>query len=113
MRQRGFRQALAAQHARHFGGAGLPGDGRDMAGRALGSRLLAHQQMVVGARGREGLENGDINHGVWSAGMIQGLIHDIPTCDELISRIVGEAEEIITGRLAQMVGAGEAELAAV
>ena len=33
-----------------------------------------------------------------------GLIHDIPTCAELVSRIVGEAEEIITGRLAGMVG---------
>ena len=35
-----------------------------------------------------------------------GLIHDIPTCGELVSRIADEAEEIITGRLAGMVGSG-------
>ena len=34
-----------------------------------------------------------------------GLINDIPTCDELVSRIVAEAEELITGRLADMVDA--------
>ncbi len=33
--------------------------------------------------------------GIWSAGQVQGLIHDIPTCAELISRIVREAEAII------------------
>jgi len=32
-----------------------------------------------------------------------GLIDDIPTCGELISRIVSEAEELITGRLGTMV----------
>jgi nitronate monooxygenase len=34
--------------------------------------------------------------------MVQGLIHDIPTCAELVSRIVREAEEIIGRRLAGM-----------
>ena len=42
--------------------------------RARNSRRCAH--LVVGTRGREGLENGDTDHGIWSAGMIQGLIHD-------------------------------------
>jgi nitronate monooxygenase len=32
--------------------------------------------------------------------MVAGLIHDIPTCRELVERIVSEAEEIIAGRLA-------------
>ena len=32
-----------------------------------------------------------------------GLINDIPTCEELVSRIVAEAEELITERLAGMV----------
>ena len=31
--------------------------------------------------------------------MCQGLIHDIPTCAELVARIVSEAEEIINDRL--------------
>ena len=43
-------------------------------------------------------------HGIWTAGMIQGLIHDIPTCKELIDRIMDEANAIITKRLAGFVG---------
>ena len=49
------------------------------------------------------MEHGDTDGGIWSAGMIQGLINDIPTVKELVDRIVAEAEEIIDGRLAQMV----------
>lgn len=64
---------------------------------------LAH--LVKGARGREGLENGDIDHGIWTAGMVQGLIHDVPTVQELVSRIVAQAESIIARRLAGVVGA--------
>ena len=59
--------------------------------------------LVKGVRGREGLVNGDTDHGIWSAGMIQGLIHDIPTCEELVGRIVRDAEAIIRGRLDAMV----------
>ncbi len=62
---------------------------------------LAH--LVKGARGREGLLSGDTEHGIWSAGMVQGLIHDIPTCAELVSRIIGEAEAIISTRLARLM----------
>ncbi|MCZ8172357.1 MAG: NAD(P)H-dependent flavin oxidoreductase [Novosphingobium sp.] len=62
---------------------------------------VAH--LVKGVRGREGLQTGDTNHGIWSAGMIQGLIHDIPTCEVLVGRIVRDAEAIIKGRLAGMV----------
>jgi len=43
---------------------------------------------------------GDMDAGAWSCGMVAGLIHDQPTCDELVSRLVGEAEDIIRGRLA-------------
>ena len=59
--------------------------------------------LVAGARGKLVYENGDHDHGVWSAGQIQGLIHDIPTCDELVSRIVAEAEAIIRDRLNVMI----------
>jgi NADH:quinone reductase (non-electrogenic) len=45
------------------------------------------------------LETGDIDAGIWSAGQVQGLIHDIPSCRELVERIVREAEEIIRARL--------------
>ena len=54
---------------------------------------IAH--LVAGKRGRVVFETGDVEHGIWSAGMVQGLIHDIPTVEELVTRIVREAEEII------------------
>ena len=41
---------------------------------------------------------------MWSAGQVMGLIDDIPTCEQLITDIVDEAEEVITGRLPGMVG---------
>lgn len=43
--------------------------------------------------------DGDMEAGAWSCGMVAGLIHDIPTCKELIDRIMSEAEQIIRGRL--------------
>ena len=43
--------------------------------------------------------NGEMEAGAWSCGMVAGLIHDIPTCQELIDRIMSEAEQIIRGRL--------------
>jgi len=61
------------------------------------------RELVAGVRGRVVYETGDPDHGIWSAGQVQGLIHDIPTCAELVSRIVREAEEIIGRRLKGMV----------
>ncbi|MGE0152169.1 MAG: NAD(P)H-dependent flavin oxidoreductase [Reyranellaceae bacterium] len=55
--------------------------------------------LVAGVRGKVVYETGDLDHGVWSAGMVQGLIHDIPSCKELIDRFVSEARKIIEGRL--------------
>jgi len=48
--------------------------------------------------------DGDMEAGAWSCGMVAGLIHDIPTCRELIDRIMAEAEDIIGRRLAGLVG---------
>ena len=48
---------------------------------------------------------GAMEAGAWSCGMVAGLIHDIPTCKELIDRIMREADEIIGLRLARMVAA--------
>jgi nitronate monooxygenase len=47
---------------------------------------------------------GDVEAGAWSCGMVVGLIHDIPTVQELIERIMREAESIIHQRLASMSG---------
>ena len=49
--------------------------------------------------------DGEMEIGAWSCGMVAGLIHDIPTCKELIDRIMVEAEEIITSRLASKLSA--------
>ena len=49
--------------------------------------------------------DGDMDIGAWSCGMVAGLIHDIPSCKELIDRIMAEAEEIIQSRLKYMLKA--------
>jgi NAD(P)H-dependent flavin oxidoreductase YrpB (nitropropane dioxygenase family) len=54
-------------------------------------------------RGNKVYEIGDVDAGIWSVGTSMGLINDIPTVGELVSRIVDEAEELIIGRLADMV----------
>ena len=43
--------------------------------------------------------DGDMSEGAWSCGMVAGLIDDVPTCKELIERVVADAEEIICARL--------------
>jgi len=54
---------------------------------------------VSGLKGREALEGGNIDVGLVWAGQVQGLIHDVPTCRQLLDRIMAEAEAIITQRL--------------
>jgi NADH:quinone reductase (non-electrogenic) len=60
------------------------------------------RDLVKGTRGRQGLESGDTDFGIWSAGMVQGLIHDVPSVKALIERIMSDAEAIIGERLARM-----------
>ncbi|MFD4636494.1 NAD(P)H-dependent flavin oxidoreductase [Lentzea sp. NPDC058436] len=62
------------------------------------------RDLVAGARGRKVFEDGDLQAGIWSAGLAQGLIDDVPTVRELVDRIVREAEELITGRLTAVCG---------
>ncbi|UVI39265.1 NAD(P)H-dependent flavin oxidoreductase [Qipengyuania spongiae] len=47
------------------------------------------------------MTEGDMDAGAWSCGMVAGLIDDVPTCKELIDRIMAQAEAIITERLAR------------
>ena len=70
-----------------------------------GGEFADVKDLVAGVRGRRVFDDGDLEAGIWTVGTVQGLIHDIPTCGELIARIVGEAEELIAGRLAGMVSA--------
>jgi len=59
--------------------------------------------LVSGAKGREALESGNLDAGLIWAGQVQGLIHDIPTCHDLVRRIVAEAKDIMAGRLTAMI----------
>ncbi len=63
---------------------------------------VAH--LVKGADGRVALETGNVDAGLVWAGQIQGLIHDIPSCEELIKRIVDDATAIINSRLPGFTG---------
>ncbi|KAJ1324821.1 NADH:quinone reductase (non-electrogenic) [Microdochium nivale] len=54
---------------------------------------------VSGKRGKEVFINGDPEFGVWTAGQVIGLIHDIPSCHDLLERIEREAEETLTSKL--------------
>jgi NAD(P)H-dependent flavin oxidoreductase YrpB (nitropropane dioxygenase family) len=49
------------------------------------------------------MEDGDLDAGAWSCGMVVGLIHDVPTCQELIERTMAEAERIIRERLGRVI----------
>ncbi|MFF0634090.1 NAD(P)H-dependent flavin oxidoreductase [Nocardia sp. NPDC004151] len=69
-----------------------------------GGKFEDVRDLVAGARGRRVFEEGDLDAGIWSAGQVQGLIDDIPTCGELVSRMVAEAEALIGQRLADMLG---------
>jgi NADH:quinone reductase (non-electrogenic) len=57
------------------------------------------KELVAGVRGAGVLDKGEMDAGIWSAGQTQGLIHDIPTCKDLVARIIAEAEAIIRNRL--------------
>jgi nitronate monooxygenase len=68
-----------------------------------GAKFEDVRELVAGTRGGVVYDTGDTDYGIWSAGQTQGLIHDIPTCKELMDRIVSEAEAIIRKRLERLV----------
>jgi NAD(P)H-dependent flavin oxidoreductase YrpB (nitropropane dioxygenase family) len=70
-----------------------------------GGQFADISHLVAGARGRAAYEQGDPEAGIWYASLAQGLIHDVPPVADLVSRIVAEAEDIITGRMRKMVAA--------
>ena len=51
------------------------------------------------------MKDGEMDAGAWSCGMVAGLIHDIPTCKQLIDRIMAEADALIRRRLSGMLAA--------
>ncbi|MCW2527735.1 MAG: putative 2-nitropropane dioxygenase, partial [Pseudonocardiales bacterium] len=63
---------------------------------------VAH--LAAGVRGREQvLGRGEMDGGMWWAGQTQGLIHDVPTCAELVRSIMAEAHELVYSRLPSML----------
>ena len=72
--------------------------------RALGANLKFEDilEEVAGVYPRI-MQQGDMEAGAWSCGMVAGLIHDVPTVKQLVDRIMAEAETIIRQRLAGMV----------
>jgi NAD(P)H-dependent flavin oxidoreductase YrpB (nitropropane dioxygenase family) len=50
------------------------------------------------------MREGKVDAGGWSCGMVAGLIHDIPTVQELIDRVMSQAEALIRGRLPDVLG---------
>jgi nitronate monooxygenase len=67
---------------------------------ADGGDFESVRELVAGRRGRTVYETGDLDAGIWWAGLSQALIDDVPTCKELIDRIVADAESVIRDRLA-------------
>ena len=62
------------------------------------------QPLVAGTRGRKAvLEDGNIDGGIWAAGMVLGLIDDIPTCDVLLKRIIAEARDAARTRVSVLL----------
>ena len=67
-----------------------------------GAEFSDVSELVAGERGGVVLDTGDMEHGIWWAGISTGLIYDIPTVAELVSRIVSDAEKIINERLRKL-----------
>jgi len=61
------------------------------------------RHLVAGAKNRKVLQEGEMDTGVWSCGMVAGLIHDLPTCQELLDTIMAEAEALISQRLSGLL----------
>jgi NAD(P)H-dependent flavin oxidoreductase YrpB (nitropropane dioxygenase family) len=67
-----------------------------------GCRFEDVRHLVTGIRGRDSWERGDVNGGVLTAGMVIGLIDDIPTCAELIERMTRDCRAHLTRALSWM-----------
>jgi len=74
---------------------------KSKAGEALEIDDVRH--LVAGSENRKVLQEGEMDAGAWSCGMVAGLIHDIPSCRELLDTIMAEAEVLIRQRLTGML----------
>ena len=79
---------------------------------ASGAEFGEIHHLVSGANQEKAWSTGDIDAGMVTVGMCGGLINDIPPCEELVRKVMRDAEEIISARLAGML-AGSASSASV
>ncbi|MEX3898648.1 NAD(P)H-dependent flavin oxidoreductase [Paraburkholderia sp. BR10954] len=68
-----------------------------------GATFADLKPLVSGERGKRMYETGDTEDGTFPAGLAIGLIEDIPTCAELVNRMVAEARALIHDRLTALV----------
>lgn len=67
-----------------------------------GQPFEAVRDLMSGARARQAvLKDGDMDGGIWTSGQSQALIHDIPTCDQLVRNIMAQAEDVRARHLGQ------------
>lgn len=67
--------------------------------RSGGCKFEDLQPLVAGARGRAALASGDPDGGLVWASQAVGLIDDIPSCQELLDRMVAECGDALRGGL--------------
>ncbi len=80
--------------------------GRLLEKEALLGKKIKFEDIIAEVAGvyPEIMLQGRTDAGVWSCGMVAGLIHDVPSCKELIDRIMAEADAIIRRRLTELLG---------
>ncbi|NPT53907.1 NAD(P)H-dependent flavin oxidoreductase [Paraburkholderia elongata] len=76
-----------------------------------GTTFADLKPLVSGERGKRVYETGDTDDGTFPASLAIGLIHDIPTCEELVTRMVAQARDLIHSRLAAMMDKAGSETA--
>merc|ERR1711877_33963 len=62
----------------------------------MGTRFMCTVEAPIHDNIKQAIVNGDKDYGVWTAGQVIGLIHDVPTCHDLLSRIEKEAIETLS-----------------
>ena len=59
--------------------------------------------LVAGVKGKAALTSGEIDGGIWTSGIVQGLIDSYPSCAEIIDDIITECNATIKQRLAGFI----------
>lgn len=61
------------------------------------------RDLVAGVKGKVALTEGDTEYGIWTSGMVQGLIDSIPSCEELVQTLIRDCQDTISKRLNQFL----------